>query len=135
MRRGHPFFDSRSLDSYCDQPHAVMSISGDRRGFIDEALAALGRSRRVALTLPSFLSILAALEGTDLVAAAPRSMVERFADRFGLAWVEPPLDLETSTICAIATQSAMSDNGVAWLMGLLRRLHSGGLPTAFPGPN
>lgn len=124
MRRGHTFGRAPDLESYCQHSHAVMSITGDAHGFIDDALARLDRRRRIALTLPSFLSILAALEHTDLLAAAPRGLVERFADHFGLTWVEAPLGLDTPATCAIATQSAMRDSGVAWLMGLLRAIYA-----------
>lgn len=123
MARGHPGAERPDLDWYCRQSHAVMSLSGDTQGFIDEALAGMGRSRRVALTMPSFLSILAALEGTGLVAAAPRSMVARHADRFGLSFADLPVELETSTICAVTTRAAMADAGVAWLLGVLRGLY------------
>lgn len=125
MRRGHPLARTPTLDVYCAHPHAVMSMTGDPSGFVDERLAALGRRRRIALTLPSFLSILSALEAGDLVAAVPRTMVERFAERFGLTWVEPPLELVDAVICAVATRSALRDGGVAWLIERLREAYAG----------
>ena len=39
-----------TLDAYCAAEHVRVSFAGRPRGFVDEALAALGRTRRVVLT-------------------------------------------------------------------------------------
>ena len=49
MRRGHPLaaHGALTLDSYCAADHLRVSFAGRPRGFVDEALARLGRTRRV----------------------------------------------------------------------------------------
>ena len=59
MRAGHPFADNPSLERYCEMQHLVVSFTGDRHGFVDEALAKRGYSRRIALTVPNFMFALA----------------------------------------------------------------------------
>ena len=134
MRRGHPYAARPGIDAYCRQAHAVMSLTGQTHGFLDTALEAIGRSRRVVLALPSFLSILAALETTDLLAGVPASLARRYADRFGLVCVEPPFELDTSPVCAMTTRAALADAGVAWMLSVLRGLNQVGEGAALTGP-
>lgn len=114
-RAGHPFSADPSLELYCEMRHLVVSLTGDAHGIFDEALAAVGRSRRVAVTVPNFMQALALLAGTDLLAALPRHLVEMHAERFGLICVEAPLPGPATRIQAVATRAAMMDPGVAWL--------------------
>ena len=48
MRRGHPLAGAEplTLDRYCDARHVRVSFHGRVHGFVDEALARLGRQRR-----------------------------------------------------------------------------------------
>ncbi|MFX6119254.1 LysR family transcriptional regulator, partial [Acinetobacter baumannii] len=78
------------LDGYCGERHLIVGQSGERRGIADQALAKLGRERRVVAALPYFLAALATVSRTDLVATLPRALVEAFATHFSLAVVEPP---------------------------------------------
>ncbi len=121
MRSGHPFATAPTLDRYCELRHLVVSQEGDPHGFVDHALAAQGRSRRVALTVPNFMFALAALAGTDFVAALPRRLVALHAARFDVVAVESPLALERFRVAAIVPQVAMMDAGLAWLFELLGR--------------
>jgi DNA-binding transcriptional LysR family regulator len=118
-REGHPFVDAPSLDQYCAMPHLLVSSTGDPHGQVDEALIRQGRSRRVALTVPSFMQALALLAQTDLLAALPRQLVAAQAPRFRLTSTEAPFPLRRYQICAVATRAAMMDAGVAWLFSLL----------------
>jgi DNA-binding transcriptional LysR family regulator len=120
MRAGHPFADDPSLDRYCAMAHLVVSMTGDAYGMFDEMLARKGRTRRVALTVPSFMQALALLADTDLIAALPRRLVATHAKRFGLTSREAPLPRGRDKIRAIATKAALMDAGVAWLFDLLR---------------
>lgn len=120
-RRGHAFPADPSLDRYCAMDHLLVSQTGEPFGFIDEALAARGLSRRVALTVPNFMMALALIAETDLIAALPRRLVAVHAARFGLVSVESPLPPRRDPIRAIVSKTAMMDAGVAWLFGLLHR--------------
>ena len=110
-----------TLDRYCEMRHAVVSLEGDPHGFIDEALAETGRSRRVALTVPNFLFALSVIADAGLVAALPRRFAEMHGPRFGVVHREAPLPLRRFTLHAIAPAAAMTDLGVAWLLDMLER--------------
>jgi DNA-binding transcriptional LysR family regulator len=114
-RQGHPFLSKPTLKRYCAAQHVLVSASGDAHGFVDEALRRKRLSRRVALSVPSFMLALAALEQTDLLAAVPLGLARTQAARFGAAWVPAPLRLRGYTMQALVTRSALQDAGVAWL--------------------
>ncbi|MET3577943.1 DNA-binding transcriptional LysR family regulator [Mesorhizobium robiniae] len=119
-RQGHTFVAGPTLTSYCAMQHLVVSHTGDTHGFVDNVLASHGLSRQVALTVPNFLFALAILAGSDLISALPRRFVEMHAARFGVASVDPPLQLGRFPINIVVPQVAMRDEGVAWLVELLQ---------------
>jgi DNA-binding transcriptional LysR family regulator len=53
MRYDHPFAENPTLERYCEMQHLVVSLTGDPYGFVDTELEKLGRSRRIALTVPN----------------------------------------------------------------------------------
>ncbi len=119
MRKGHAFAKRPTLDGYCKARHLVVSMAGEPFGFVDKALAELGRARRIALTAPNFMLALALLADSDLLAALPASLLARDAGRFGLQSVAAPLSLPGFQISAVATRAALADAGVAWLFEVL----------------
>jgi DNA-binding transcriptional LysR family regulator len=58
MRKGHPCARKPSLMQFCAMRHLLVSLSGDAHGFVDVLLAERGLSRRVVLTVPSFMMAL-----------------------------------------------------------------------------
>ena len=115
-RRGHPYLKKPSLRRFCETQHMLVSISGETHGNVDIELAKRGLSRRVAVTVPSFMLALAALKESDLLAAIPTSLVQAEAGRFGLASVKAPLPLRRIQLRAIALKTAPADAGIAWLL-------------------
>lgn len=123
MRKGHPFVRNPTLERYCSKMcHLLVSLSGDAHGVVDEALAQQGLSRRVALTVPSFMMALSTLAETDLLGTLPRHLVANRAKQFGLVTVELPVLRRRDPVCAIASKAAMMDAGVAWLFNLLKEI-------------
>jgi DNA-binding transcriptional LysR family regulator len=120
-RSGHPLGKKPSLERYAAAQHVLVSPTGAARGFMDDVLAEHGLQRRIALTVPSFLWALTVLDGGDLVATLPRTLVRVHGARFGATAIEPPLPFGATRVRAVATRAAMGDAGVAWLMELLAR--------------
>lgn len=115
----HPFAAAPTLERYCEMHHLVVSLTGDPDGFVDRILADVGRSRRIALTVPNFMFALAIIAETDLLSALPRRFVALHGARFGVQSVEPPLDLGRFRLNAVAPRVAMMDMGLAWLFDVL----------------
>jgi DNA-binding transcriptional LysR family regulator len=123
MRRRHAFGRDPSLKNYCAMRHLLVSVIGDDRGVIDEALAKEGLSRRVVLTVPNFMIALATIAESDIIATLPRTLVQRHAKRFGLQLREIPLrsPRQPDAIGVVSTKAAMADAGVAWLFETVAR--------------
>lgn len=120
MRARHPFAAKPTLERFCEMRHLVVSMTGDRYGFVDEALEMQGLSRRVALTVPNFAMGLATVSETDLISAMPRRYVAMYVKRFGLVSREIPVRLPVFAIRAIAPAVAMMDAGLAWMFALVQ---------------
>jgi DNA-binding transcriptional LysR family regulator len=60
-----------SMEPFLAAEHILVSPSGDEGGYVDDALRALGRKRRVAVTVPSFQAAIALVKESDLVATLP----------------------------------------------------------------
>lgn len=118
MRAGHRLAGGLDLDGYCAAEHVVLSVTGDPQANIDGDLNAVGRRRRVALTVPNMLLGLSLTSESDLLMAAPGQLVAKHA-RLGLSFCEPPIALERFEVSAVASQAALADLGIAWLMGAL----------------
>jgi len=116
MRRGHalargPF----TLDRYCAARHMLVSFSGRAYGFIDEALAAMGRTRRVVLTVNQFFTAGKVVTRSDLLTVLPRHFVKvtGFADQFVLR--ELPFPSPAIQVDALWHQRENGSSAHAWL--------------------
>lgn len=118
-RRRHPFLRKPTLERFCTLEHVVVSQIGDPRGFVDAALEKKKLSRRVVLTVPTFLVALAMVARSDLVVAVPRSLFAVHGPQMGLASVDLPLAVgHLDPAYVVASRAAMLDAGVAWLFSM-----------------
>jgi DNA-binding transcriptional LysR family regulator len=93
MRDDHPAAKpgALTLERFCALDHALVSYDGGVfHGVTDDALEGLGRSRRVALSVTSFLVLPRILRGSDLIAVVPRRLID---PGDGLAIVEVPVNV------------------------------------------
>lgn len=118
-RAGHPFSSRRSLRSFCEMQHLLVSLTGDSQGFVDLELAKQGLSRRVALTVPNFIFALGVLAESDLISMLPKNLVEVYGPRFGVTAVRAPMVLPRFSLNIVVPKAALMDDGLAWLVGLL----------------
>jgi DNA-binding transcriptional LysR family regulator len=80
MRAGHPLAQGPlTLNRFCSARHMLVSFSGRPFGFVDEALAALQRQRRIVLTVNQFFTAGRVVAQSDLLTVLPRHFV-RVAD-------------------------------------------------------
>lgn len=95
MRRDHPLAaaPALTLDDYCNARHARVSFAGRQHGFVDEALARLGRERRVMLTINHFSTAARLVSQSDLLAVMPLSYVPVSGVAEGLAVRTLPFEL------------------------------------------
>jgi DNA-binding transcriptional LysR family regulator len=76
MRKGHPLARGElTLERFCSARHMLVSFSGRPFGFIDEALASIGRQRHVVLTVNQFFTAGLVVETSDLLTVLPRHFI------------------------------------------------------------
>lgn len=120
MRRGHPLSTQPlTLDAFCDAHHLLVSFSGRPHGFVDQALIALGRSRRIVLTVNQFFTAGRVVSQSDLLTVLPASFVE--ATGYQASVVERPLPLRLDRIHVEALWHLRHDDDPAhqWLRARL----------------
>jgi DNA-binding transcriptional LysR family regulator len=119
LREGHPLADGAglSLEQFCALDHAMVSLRGGGfSGATDEALARLGRSRRVRVSVPSFVMLLDIVRSSDLLALVPRRLLQ---DAQGLRQIEPPLEVAGFTKILAWHARTHDDPGQRWVRALL----------------
>lgn len=73
MRHDHPLAKGPlTLNRFCSARHVLVSYSGRPFGFIDEALAVLGRERHIALTVNQFFTAGTLAAQSNLLTGMPR---------------------------------------------------------------
>jgi DNA-binding transcriptional LysR family regulator len=97
MRADHPLAQQElTLDRYCDAHHLFVSFSGRAHGPIDSALAALGRRRRIVLTVNQFFTAGRVVTQSDLLTVLPAHFIEATGYRDRL--VDRPLPVQVQAI-------------------------------------
>lgn len=94
MRRDHPLAGGPlTLDAYCAAHHLLVSFSGRPFGFVDQALAAIKRKRRVVITVNQFFTAGQVVALTDLLTVLPRRFVPSTGIASRLVMRALPMDL------------------------------------------
>jgi DNA-binding transcriptional LysR family regulator len=94
MRRGHPLAEQAlTLDNYCAAHHLQVSFSGQPHGYVDLALAGLGRQRRILLTVNQFFTAGRVVAESDLLTVLPEHFIAATGYRDQLLVRELPLPM------------------------------------------
>lgn len=94
MRKGHPLAGRElTLDDYCASNHLLVSFSGRAHGLVDEALAQLGRERRILLTVNQFFTAGRVVATSDLITVLPRHLIASTGITGALVTKELPFEL------------------------------------------
>lgn len=122
VRKDHPEVgDVLDLETYCRLPHALMSPRGEGLGIVDQALAELGRRRRVHLRIRYFLAAPLVVATSDLIVTGSRRLLTRLAKHAPLRILEPPLELPSFRTHVIWHDRVQDDPGHRWLRNVLVR--------------
>jgi DNA-binding transcriptional LysR family regulator len=134
VRRDHPRLLNRlTLDDFCELDHVLVSPSGG--GFTaqaDDALAAIGRRRRVRLSVPHFLLVPEILTRSDMLVVLPARLAHGYGERFRV--FDLPFEMAPFTLVAIWHERTHRDPALAWLRQSLVDLVGEGAATVVPAP-
>lgn len=122
MRRGHPLAkQALTLDDYCAAEHLLVSFSGRPHGLMDQALAALGRRRRIVLTVNQFFTAGRVVTQSDLLTVLPERFVPATGDADQLVMRELPFQMDPVSVQMLWPLRLDADPAQRWLRGHLMR--------------
>lgn len=115
MRPQHPLAAQElTLERYVQAQHVLVSVSGRAYAEVDEALARLGRRRRVVLTVNQYHLAGRVVAQSDLLTVLPQSFVTGSAP--GPVVVRPlPVDIGPLTVDMVWLARRDSDPAHRWL--------------------
>lgn len=118
LRADHP--DARaplSLDRFCALEHILVSYEGESFwGVTDDALAKVGRKRRVGLSVSSFLVLPEVLAVSEMIAVVPSRLASA---RASICVQEPPVAIHGFTKSMAWHERTHRDPAQQWLRELL----------------
>jgi DNA-binding transcriptional LysR family regulator len=114
QRKGHPRGTGPlDLETFCALDHLLISTDGGGfSGLVDQALGALGRARRVTVSLQNYALAPVILANSDCVCTLPRRFLARFANELDL--YPPPLELAQVQLLMLWHPRNQEDEGHVW---------------------
>lgn len=124
VRAGHPILQKRwCLASYLELSHLLVSLRPNGGGGqIDDALAALGKRRRIAVRIPYIILSPLMVAETDLALSTARWLAEKLAKGADLVILETPLEMSAIDLEMVWHERTHRDPKQRWLRTLLREI-------------
>jgi DNA-binding transcriptional LysR family regulator len=114
-RAGHPLFNAPvTPERLCAWGHVVFARRRGRASPADEALAAIGLSRRVSVVVPGFPAVIAVASASDLLGLVPRSACLALPG-YEIALFELPIPMPELIVSQIWHPRMDADTGHRWL--------------------
>ena len=120
MRKDHPLAKNEmTLEDFCNARHLLVSFSGRPYGFIDEALASIGKQRRVVMTVNQFFTAGRVVVNSDLLTVLPRHFVPTtgISNEFHLCNL--PFKVPTLQVDALWHRRKHAQSDHVWLRDVL----------------
>ncbi len=116
MREGHPLArDPLTLDAYCAARHLLLNLAGRSHGLVDQALASLGRERRVVLTVNQYFTAGRVVANSNLLTVLPAFFVDSTGYREQVVTRPLPFDLDGLDISMLWHQRNDRVSSHLWL--------------------
>jgi DNA-binding transcriptional LysR family regulator len=120
MRSGHPLAQKNiTLDEFCNARHLLVSFSGRPYGFTDEALASMGRHRRVVMTVNQFFTAGRVVVNSDLLTVLPKHFVPTTGIADELFMCDLPFKVPTMHVDALWHRRKQAQSDHVWLRQVL----------------
>lgn len=119
LRHDHPA-EELTLETYLALEHVEVSPLGRPGSIVDRVLAEQGRSRRVRLTVPSFLIAGRVVALSDRVATLPHSVAIRLAEEGAVRLCAAPVGLPEFALAQIWHERTQQDAGQCWFRRVVR---------------
>lgn len=125
MRRGHALSElsqaAFTTDVFCAARHLLVSFTGRPYGFIDDALALIGRQRRIALTVNQFFTAGRVVAGSDLLTVLPRHFIDATGLSNQLIWRPLPFAVPYVHVDSLWHRRQGGSQAHQWLRTCIRQ--------------
>jgi DNA-binding transcriptional LysR family regulator len=108
-----------TLDAYCAAQHLLVSFSGKPHGLVDQALAALGRQRRILLTVNQFSTAGQVVTQSDLLTVLPMSFIVATGTQDQVLTRPLPFELAPVSVQMLWPVRQDADPAQRWLRDLV----------------
>lgn len=115
---------SLGLDAYLERPHVLLAMGEAGNNEIDAELARIGRSRRIAITLPHWGVAEKLIADTDLVLTVARRTLDRSALDPNVGLFDPPFSIPSFPFTQIWHDRRTLDPAHKWLRQAVARAAS-----------
>jgi len=124
VRKGSLPTGSMDIDEFTRAGHVIVSPRAEGfAGPTDDALATIGRQRRVLLAVSSFVFLIEAVAQSDLLALAPERLVDRY--RHSVDSFQPPVPVSGFRMAMVWHDRTHLHAGSAWLRSRLAAFCTG----------
>ncbi|WP_424984268.1 LysR family transcriptional regulator [Maritalea sp. S77] len=122
-RRNHPALQKANikagemmpLDLFCGLRHALFSPEGNSSAMGDAALAKLGRTRKVGMTLQVFSGVCRVVSESDMIALIPWQLGQKWADQMQLDIFVPPMHVPVVKIVGVWHKRSTNNPAHRWV--------------------
>lgn len=122
-RRNHPALKKANikagelmpLDLFCALRHALFSPEGNSSAMGDAALATLGRTRHVGMTLQVFSGVCRVVSESDMIALIPWQLGQKWADQMQLDIFVPPMHVPVVKIVGVWHKRSTNNPAHRWV--------------------
>ncbi len=124
VRKNHPLASLPTIDvnEYVSWGHVVAAPNGSLHGFVDDALAELGVTRKVVSVVPGFPTALSVALESDLIAMVPALYLRNQQMTTNLHIFELPFKTRTITVSQMWHPRMENDPGHRWLREKVREV-------------
>jgi DNA-binding transcriptional LysR family regulator len=120
MRKDHPLAETPlTLETFASVPQIMISQPGDPSRHIDRELSEHGLRRRVAFTVPHYLTVPILLAKTDLLSVIPGKLIQRFGVSEGIRAVDTPFTELSVPVMMSWVRAANDEPANIWLRSLI----------------
>ncbi|PVZ20553.1 MULTISPECIES: LysR family transcriptional regulator [unclassified Pseudomonas] len=112
------------IDTYLSLTHVLASPEGERHGLVDQALAQLGKQRKLAVTLPQMFAVPAIIASSGMTATVLKRIALSSPTGGKLALFPPPVALPEITFHLIWHRRADGNPAQEWFRAMIESVAS-----------
>jgi DNA-binding transcriptional LysR family regulator len=119
-RAAHPIIRGKlSLKQFASAHHVAVFYKSEGPGVIDSLLQQKGYSRRSAVLVPHFASVVFLVAASDLIATVPERLASEFSKKLKLQVLPAPVAIPPFRLMMLWHERNHSDPAHAWLRELI----------------